>query len=58
MSPALTTWRVIQAQQDLARKNARQALLVIQQRRREQLEIENVLPLPTDREQRRERPRS
>ena len=57
MSPALTTWRVIQAQQDLARKNARQALLVIQQRRREQMECDNVLPLPVDLERRR-RPRS
>ena len=39
------TWRVIQAQQDLARKNARQALMVIQQRRREQAESDRVLPL-------------
>lgn len=45
MSPASATWRVLQAQQDLARKNARQALLVIQQRRREQMECDNVLPL-------------
>jgi hypothetical protein len=38
-------WRVIQLQQDLARKNARQALMVIQQRRREQAESDEVLPL-------------
>ena len=55
MSPALTTWRVIQAQQDLARKNARQALLVIQQRRREQMECDNVLPLLLPEERRRPR---
>jgi hypothetical protein len=36
---------VLRSQQDLARKNARQALLVIQQRRREQMESELALPL-------------
>ena len=45
MKQTLTTWRVIQSQQDMARKNARQALLVIQQRRREQAESEAFLPL-------------
>lgn len=58
MSPTLTTWRVIQAQQDLARKNARQALLVIQQRRREQMECDNVLPFPVEEPERRRRPRT
>ena len=57
MSPTLTTWRVIQAQQDLARKNARQALLVIQQRRQEQMECDNVLPLPVEDPERRRRHR-
>jgi hypothetical protein len=46
MRPTVATWRVIQSQQDLARKNARQALLVIQQRRREQAESDEFLPLP------------
>jgi len=45
MSPTLPTWRVIRSQQDMARRNARQALLVIQQRRREQAESEAALPL-------------
>ena len=45
MKQPLTTWRVLQAQQDMARKNARQALLVIQQRRREQAESDAFLPL-------------
>ena len=36
MSTTALTWRVIRSQQDMARKNARQAMLVIQQRRREQ----------------------
>ena len=45
MKQTLTTWRVIQAQQDMARQNARQALLVIQQRRREQAESDAFLPL-------------
>ena len=46
MSPSLLTWRVIRSQQDMARNNARQALLVIQQRRREQAESDLALPLP------------
>ena len=45
MSPTLPTWRVIRSQQDVARRNARQALLLIQQRRREQAESDHVLPL-------------
>ena len=45
MRTTFPTWRVLQSQQDLARKNARQALLVLQQRRREQAESEQVLPL-------------
>ena len=52
MTPTLPTWRVMRSQQDMARKNARQALLVIQQRRREQAESDRVLPLllvPPDR---------
>ena len=53
MKQTLTTWRVLQSQQDMARKNARQALLVIQQRRREQAESEAFLPLRL-----RETPRS
>jgi hypothetical protein len=53
MKQTLTTWRVISSQQDMARKNARQALLVIQQRRREQAESEAFLPLRL-----RESPRS
>ena len=45
MSPTMpTTWRVLRSQQDMARKNARQALLVIQQRRRELAEAELALP--------------
>ena len=45
MRPTPTTWRVIQSQQDQARKNAQQALLVIQQRRRQQAESDRALPL-------------
>ena len=45
MNPTMPTWRVLRSQQDMARKNARQALLVIQQRRREQAESEDALPL-------------
>ena len=48
MSPTTPTWRVIRSQQDLARKNARQALLVIQQRRRDQAEADRALPLLVD----------
>lgn len=46
MRQPITNWRVIRSQQDLARRNARQALLVIQQRRREQADSEQALPLP------------
>ncbi len=52
MSPSTITWRVIRSQQDMARNNARLALLVIQQRRREQAESENALPLPRSLSQR------
>jgi len=44
MSPTLPTWRVLRSQQEMARKNAQQALLVIQQRRREQAAAERALP--------------
>ena len=44
MSPTMPTWRVLRSHQDIARRNARQALLVIQQRRREQAEAEAALP--------------
>jgi hypothetical protein len=50
MTPPLPTWRVLRSQQDLARSNARQALLVIQQRRREQAESDAALPLPAQRD--------
>jgi len=55
MSPALLTWRVIRSQQDMARNNARQALLVIQQRRKEQAESDLALPLPLPLTRRRTR---
>lgn len=45
MSPVMPTWRVLRSQQEMARNNARQALLVIQQRRREQAESDRALPL-------------
>jgi hypothetical protein len=44
MATSMLTWRVIRSQQDIARRNARQALLVIQQRRREQTESDAALP--------------
>lgn len=44
MSPTITTWRVLRSNQEMARKNARQALLVIQQRRREQAAADHALP--------------
>ena len=44
MMPALPTWRVLRSHQELARNNARQALLVIQQRRRELAESDRALP--------------
>lgn len=44
MSPTMPTWRVLRSHQDIARRNARQALLVIQQRRREQAESDAALP--------------
>lgn len=45
MSPTIPTWRVLRSQQEMARNNARQALLVIQKRRREQEESDRALPL-------------
>ena len=45
MSPTMPTWRVLRSQQDTARRNARQALLVIQERRRAQETAERALPL-------------
>ena len=54
MNPTTPTWRVIRSQQDMARKNARQALLVIQQRRREQAEADRALPLLVGASDRRE----
>ena len=49
MSPTTPLWRVLELQQDLARKNARQALIVLQQRRREQEEGDRALPLQLQR---------
>ena len=48
MSPTLPTWRVLHSHQDTARKNARQALLVIQERRRAQADADRALPLLAD----------
>jgi hypothetical protein len=58
MQPTMPTWRVIRSQQDMARKNARQALLVIQQRRREQAESEAALPFTLPRQRTRSTRRS
>lgn len=46
----ITTWRVLRSQQEMARNNARQALLVVQQRRREQAEADQALPLALPRQ--------
>ncbi len=48
MIPVRPTWRVLRTQQELSRSNARQALLVIQQRRRDLAEAERALPLVPD----------
>ena len=48
MSPTMPTWRVLRSHQEMARKNARQALLVIQQRRREQAAADVALPRFTE----------
>jgi GAF domain-containing protein len=45
MTPTTPLWRVLHSQQELARQNARQALIVIQQRRREQEESEAFLSM-------------
>jgi hypothetical protein len=39
----MPTWRVIRSQQEMARKNARQALMVLQQRRREQADADRFV---------------